>query len=405
MENKYIGRKQVLVIFGFFVAAVLLFLSGYYLGAGNIPLSSADQNKTQLTNTSSSYKTIDVNLLWTVWDKINTDYLKKDVDNKALFYDSIKGLVSGLDDPYTNFLTPSEVADYKKSNKGEFEGIGVTLRQDNQYTVIESVVDGFPASKKGLLSKDLILKVDGNSVESKSVTEVASLIRGTAGTTVKLAVYREATAENFEVEITREKIDIDNITLGEIKDGILTVKIYKFTEETPEAFTKMWDATVLKIQALNPKGIIIDLRGNPGGYVSGVEYILGDFVSNGKVIFYEEDRSGNRTQHVVNRQGKFLNIPLVVLVNQGSASASEIMAGALQDLKRAPLVGEKTVGKGVEQKLIDFTDGSQLQLVFNKWLTPNGNNIDSKNPLTPDYVIEKYKDQEDKAIELLKAKI
>jgi carboxyl-terminal processing protease len=399
------NRTNLLIaakVFGAFILANVLFLSGYFIGGLNSTKVTPDNDNDTVVNTASSHNEIDVKQLWNVWDLINTDYLKKDVDNQELFYGAVKGLVSSLNDPYTNFLTPTEVADYKKSVAGQLEGIGVTLRQEGEYAIIESVVDGFPASKNGILSNDVIVKVDGIDVQGKNVNEVATLIRGKAGTNVKIDIYRPATKKDINLDITREAIDINNITIGDFKDGIQVIKIYKFTEDTQEKFNQLWDTTVEKVLAKNPKGIIIDLRGNPGGYVSGVEYILNDFLVKGKVIFSEETRDGNKTDHVVTRDGRLLNVPMVVIVNGGSASASEIMTGALQDYKRATVVGEKTVGKGVEQKLINLDDGSQLQLVFRKWLTPNGNNINREQPLTPDVIIEEYSAQTQKAYDLLK---
>jgi len=245
--------------------------------------------------------------------------------------------------------------------------------------------------------------VDDKSTRGLSVFQVASSIRGTAGTQVTLQIYRNSTDKEFSVTITRQKIDIDNISLQELEDDIVKIKIYKFTEETVAAFNYQWDQTVEKILA-KPRlsGIIVDLRNNPGGYVNSVEYVLGEFLQKGKVIFLEQDRNGKSIEHKVERTGKFLDVPIVVIVNAGSASASEIFAGAMQDNGRAKIIGNETVGKGVEQKLITLSDGSTLQLVFQKWLTPSGKNISKESPIKPDEVVEDYNKQDSRALELLK---
>lgn len=404
MDQTNKSRLIVLKVFGLFLLAIGLFGLGYFVGdsvAVSRVIAGQDINViTQLENTKTTYETLDVSKLWTVWDKLNTNYLEKDVDNEALFDSAIKGLIAGLDDPYSSYLTAAELTAVEKSDRGELEGIGVTLRDQDGYVLIESVIDGFPAFTNGVKAGDVVMEINDETTDSKSAVEVATLIRGPAGTKVKINFYRPSTNEDISLEITRQAINIDNITIGETRDGIVVVKIYKFTESSVDAFTDMWDEVVDKVVAMNPKGIIIDLRGNPGGYVAGVEYVLGDLLPKGQVIFYEEDRNGNRIEHVVERTGKLLNIPLALIVNSGTASASEIMAGALQDYSRAEIIGEKTVGKGVEQQLIDLDDGSQLRLVFRKWLTPNGNNINSDNPITPDILLEDYEEQTNKAFEI-----
>ena len=239
-------------------------------------------------------------------------------------------------------------------------------------------------------------------MENKTVYEVVALIRGPAGTKVVLKLYRPATKKELEVTIIRGSIDIENASYVSLNDKIAEIKVYKFTEADVNAFNVLWDKAVNEVISSNAKGVVIDLRNNPGGYVSSVEYALGEFFPQNTVVFMEESKSGVRVEHKVNRNGKLLNIPVVVLVNEGSASASEIFAGAIQDLGRGKIVGTTTVGKGVEQKVLPLSDGSLLQVVFQKWLTPKGNNINKKEPITPDYIIEDLEQQNQKALELLK---
>ncbi|KXK26633.1 MAG: Carboxy-terminal processing protease CtpB precursor [candidate division WS6 bacterium OLB20] len=389
------------VMIGFFLI-VIFFLGGFFLGRIDLQQSSSQPRNTGGYNLSGDIKdqhqNVDVGLLWEVWDMIDSEYIDKDVDGQQLLYGAARGLVSGLDDRYTAFLSPEETSQYLSSNKGEFEGIGTTLRQEGEFTVVESPIDGSPAQKAGLQPGDLILEVDGTDVQGKTVYEVAASIRGEAGSDVVLALFRPENSERYEVTITREKIDLDNIMLEDLGDGYYKIKIYKFTEESVEAFNSQWDAIVTELKGKNPKGVVVDVRNNPGGYVSSVEYVLGDFLEQGKLIFSEEDRNGNKVEHTVRRQGRLLDVPVTVITNEGSASASEIFAGALQDHDRATIIGTKTVGKGVEQRLITLSDGSTLQLVFQKWLTPSGKNITAEDPIVPDIEVEEYEEQDSRAL-------
>jgi carboxyl-terminal processing protease len=318
-----------------------------------------------------------------------------------LVYGAVKGMVSSLNDPYTNFLTPTDTQEYQKSNEGIYEGIGATLRQEGSYVVIETVMDKSPAQKAELKSADVIMEVDKVDMENKTVFETVSVIRGTAGTKVEIKIWRQSTQKEIVVEITREKIDIDNVEFEKVDSNIGKVLIHKFTEDNVSTFNGLWDSVVKEIQESGVKKLIIDLRNNPGGYVSSVEYILGDFIPNGSVIFMEENKGGIKIEHKVDRTGRLLDIPIVVLVNEGSASASEIFTGAIQDYNRGKVIGMKTVGKGVEQKILSLSDGSMLQVVFQKWLTPNGRNITKKEPIVPEIIEEDYKKQDEKALEIL----
>lgn len=406
MNNMDKHTKFITYLLLIFILIVGFFLGGFYLGTQNIQsqnsTTGSSRSDYQLTGAKKEFKQVDLGLLWEVWELIDAEYINKEVDGQELLYGAVKGLVSGLGDKYTAFLTPEETKQYLSSNKGEFEGIGTTLRQEGEYAAVESPIDGSPAKQAGLEPGDIILEVDGSDMQGKSVYEVAATIRGQAGTDVLLALFRPESSKRYEVTITRAKIDLDNIVIEDIEDGYLKVKIYKFTEDSVEAFNKQWDSIVDQIIAKNPKGIVVDVRNNPGGFVNSVEYVLGEFLPRNSMIFREEDRRGNKTEHRVNRDGRLLNMPMVVIVNDGSASASEIFAGAISDNNRAKVIGSKTVGKGVEQRLITLRDGSTLQLVFQKWLTPSGKNINQDDPIVPDILVDDYEEQDAKALEELK---
>jgi len=400
MDKENNTNAFVLKLLIAFVGTVFIFVVGFV--TGKITLTGNQDNPNyRLTGVKNEYHDVDTSLIWEVWDAIEEEYVDDEkIDGEQLVYGAVKGLVSGLDDPYTSFMDPSDMEEYLKSVKGEFEGIGATLQQDGELVIIESPLDDSPAQKAGLISGDVFLTVQGEDIQGYSVYEVAAKVRGDAGTEVKLTLYRPSKAESYDVTIVRQAIDLDNIVYKGMKDGIAEVKVYKFTEETPEAFNNQWDDVVAKILSEDEelKGIIMDLRNNPGGYVKSVEYMLSDFLPKGDVIYQEESKNGKITKYKVRRNGKLVDIPLVVIVNQGSASASEIFSGAIQDHERGTILGMPTVGKGVEQKPIKFGD-SVLQLVFQKWLTPNGTNISSESPIIPDIEVEEYDEQKIKALE------
>lgn len=398
-------KKRLAKYLGVFLGVCSVFMVGVFVGKmdWSSQIQSVANNKYTLTgDIKQEYQGVNVNILWETWSELEKEYIKSDLDAQKMVYGATKGLVESLDDPYTAFLSPQETADYKQTNAGEYEGIGATLKQEEGAVAIESPIDNSPAQRAGLKAGDYILKVDDKDVEESSVYEVVALIRGKAGTEVKLHIYRASDKKEYDFTITRASIDIDNISVEKLDNGIVKIKIVRFTETDLATFNSLWDEMVEKTLSYNPKGIVIDLRNNPGGYVSGVENVISEFVLKDKTIFWEESKNGAKVEHTVSRDGKLLNVPVVVLVNQGSASASEIFAGAMQDLGRAKVIGMPTVGKGVEQKILTLSDGSMLQVVFQKWLTPSGKNITKTEPIKPDFEIDDPKAQEDKALELLK---
>ncbi|MCA9379554.1 S41 family peptidase [Candidatus Dojkabacteria bacterium] len=398
------GAPKYLVIF---LLIVSIFVAGFYVGKIDL-FKNVELNpeKYQITGDKLTERNnVDVGLLWEVWSEIEQEYIDtKNIDGQDLLYGAVDGLVKGLDDQYTNFLTPEETKEYLSGNKREFEGIGTTLAQEGEFVVIESPIDGSPAQQAGLKPKDVILRVNEEDMQGKSVIEVAKNIRGEANSKVMITYYRADNNETKDVEIIRQKIDLKNIEVIDLENGIKILKIYQFTEADVETFNREWDSNISQLIQDNPKGLIVDLRNNPGGFVDAVRYSVGEFLPKGAVVFQEEDKSGRKTQYKVNRDGKLLDIPMVIIVNEGSASSSEIFAGAMQDNDRAEVVGTKTVGKGVEQKLINLSDGSMLQIVFQKWLTSNGRHINEEDPITPDHAADDTEAQDQKAIDLLLSK-
>lgn len=366
---------------------------------------------------SSSY--YDQEYLQDVVDTINSKYLGETdgLTKDAITYGLVKGLVNSLGDKYTFFLNPEEAEAYFSQAAGDFEGIGVVLSFNGQYAYIETVLKDQPAQLAGVQAGDIILEVDGEDVSDMLPAVVAQKIRGEKDTKVTLKLYRaedtaSAQLDEIDITITRNRIEVDNITWAKENDNTVTINISQFSDKDLQTFIGNWDNVVAEIQAEAPnvENIIVDLRNNPGGYVAGVNYILEEFLENGEIVMKERTKNQEEKVYKDSRKGQFENKNLIVLVNESSASASEIFAAAIQDNDKGKVVGEKTVGKGVEQELQQFGDGGILFLVFQEWLTPDGRRITPENPITPDYEVEYNLDnfknntdpQMDKALELLK---
>lgn len=407
--EEYKKNNPRMLVVPFF--AILALIIGFGMGilVTTAVNSFRDFQTAPLSPDSSSY--YDQAYIDKMYDVLDQLYIGDLPSKEDMTYGMIKGLITSLDDRYTSFLTPEEATSYTAAKDPAFEGIGVTLRFEENYTVVETVLSGYPAEKAGFLAGDIIVEVDGEAMEGKFPSDVASKIRGKAGTEVKIKVFRDASSENKDFAVTRQKINVTNVNFTDQGEGIYRISISQFVDKTPDDFNKSWDAIVKQVKEKNPKGIIVDLRNNPGGYVLGVRHVLEEFFKSGTILMKEQEKDKEAVVYKDNRTGAFEDMPITVLVNEGSASASEIFASAIQDNERGKVVGKPTVGKGVEQQIInDFKDGSILILVFQKWLSPKDREISKESPIKPDFEVDYSVDdfkvgndkQLQKAIELLK---
>lgn len=358
----------------FLTIIIVSFASGWF--AGNRDLNISLQNNKPVINISrqlpQEHKNVDFALFWQVWDKLEASYFDKTkLDSGKMVYGAIQGMVSAIGDPYTAFLPPDEQKRAKADLSGEFEGVGIQIGfRGTQLTVI-APLDDSPAQKAGIHAGDYIvgIKDEGKGIDRGTVgislPEAVDLIRGKSGTKVKLYLTREGEEKPLEFEIERRKIEVPSVTLA-FKDNVAHLKLMKFGEQT----NAEWDRAVLKIMAEKPKGVILDVRNNPGGFLNGAVFIASEFIKKGTVVVRENGQGGKQELTALGKP-RLENIPLVVLVNKGSASASEIVAGALKDFGRAKVVGDKTFGKGTVQESIDLDD-SGLHITTEKWLTPKG---------------------------------
>lgn len=371
----------------FFVVGV--FLGGFFVGRLDEDNKTESEKYEVIGDVKSNYNGVDVNILWEVWSKLEDNYIEENLDGQAMLDGAVKGLVSSLGNKYNSYLTPDENKEYLESNAGSFEGIGTTLRFTGEYTEIETPIEGFPAQKAGLRSGDVIVQVDGQDMKGKNAYESAEVIKGDAGTEVVLKVARSNNFEDLlEFKIIREAIDIDSISYEYLDEDTVKIKITQFTEENLYSFNKQWQTVAEEIYQDDPDSVIIDLRNNPGGYVQGVLYVLDEFFPSGTLLMSERDRDGNTRSEKASRNGRFEEVELVVLVNEGSASAAEIFAGAVQDHDRGLVLGMSTVGKGVEQQVISLSNGGSLHVVFQEWVLPNGRVVTAEDPIIPDIEID-----------------
>jgi carboxyl-terminal processing protease len=343
---------------------------------------------------------IDFSLFWEAYHKLKENfYDKTKIDPQKILYGAISGMAKSSEDPYTNFFDPKQAKIFEEDIRGYFEGVGMEIGIKKGKLQVIAPLEGTPAQRAGIKPGDLILKIDDKDTTDMSVEEAVMLIRGKKGTKVKLTIFREDWKEPKEIELVRDTIQIPSLKF-EKKDGIFYVKIYQFSEKLIDDFKDV----VFKILKEKDKKIILDLRNNPGGLLEVAVNVGGYFLEKGKVIAVEDYGNGKKKEHKSLGPSILKDAKVVVLINEGSASASEILASALRENLGTILIGTKTFGKGSVQKMEKLSDGSYLKITVAKWLTPKGNQI-SDIGVTPDIEV-KEKDEEDlplkKAIEILK---
>ena len=339
--------------------------------------------------TTTPSQSPDLKLINQAWDAIYQNYVDPTkLDSATLSQGAVKGIVDAVKDPYSAYMDPATYKFFQTDLQGNFEGIGaqVNMNQDNQPIVV-APLDNSPAVKAGIKTGDIILAVNGKSTVGMSLTEVVLNIRGPAGTTVTLTILRADETTPVEIAVVRAQIDVASVK-WEMKGDIAYIKITEFSQTTNDELNKALES----IDLSNTTGIILDLRSNPGGLVTAVVDVASHFIKSG-VIVTLVDNKGNKTSDSVNPNGIFTELPMVVLVDQYSASGSEILAGALKDYKRATIAGVTTFGKGSYDINIPLEDGSDIYLTVGRWLTPNGNLIEGKG-IEPDNVLTTTGDDE-----------
>jgi carboxyl-terminal processing protease len=379
-------------LFIILVVVPSVFVTGFALGAKYNYNVDQKANSITVSRVTPPDKNLDFSLFWNVWDTLESEYFDKSKIIPAnLVYGAIKGMVDAVGDPYTSFLTPSENSVVQEDLQGSFEGVGIQIGFKGTTLAVIAPLPGSPAEAVGIKPGDLIIgiKDEAKGIDRGTVginlPEAVQDIRGPSGSSVTLALLREGRQDPIIVDVVRQSMKIPSLRLEFVgQDGsIAHVKLLKFGSET----TAEWDAAALEIlKKQNLKGIIIDVRNNTGGYLQSAVDISSDFLDDRSTVVVEEKANGQKRDYTSTRMARFRNTPVVVLVNGGSASASEILAGALRDEREIKLVGETTFGKGTIQEPIQIEGGSSLHITIARWLTPKGEWVNEEG-LDPDVKI------------------
>lgn len=389
-------RKTFLVVF----VVSLIFTSGYLFGRLKIDASNLGKIKIDRT-VPDNRQDVNFSLFWHIWDTLETSYYDKSKLNTGkMVYGAISGMVASLGDPYTAFLPPEENKVVEEDLSGAFEGVGIQIGfRGKNLTVISPLPDS-PAIKAGIKAGDFIvgIKDEAKKIDTGTagitLNDAVKMIRGKAGTKLTLLLLRDGSDEPIKIEVERAKLDVPSVVVDFVGNdkNIAHIKLLKFGADTRTE----WDKSIQLItnnQTAITK-IILDLRNNPGGYLQGSVDIAGEFLNKGSVVVIEE-RGNIKNEYKTDRSGYFGNKKVVILVNGGSASASEILAGALSETKGYKLIGETTFGKGTIQEPLQLEKGSSLHITTAKWLTPKGVWVNEKG-ITPDIKVE---DKEDTTID------
>lgn len=398
------------------VVLTAIFAGGYYLGLRNLQVLTTSNRYPVVTisrELPGTRKNLDFSLFWKVWDMLDASYFDKTkIIPSKLVYGAIQGMVAAVGDPYTAFFPPDTNKIVNEDLSGGLEGVGIEIGFRGTQLAVIAPLPNTPAEKAGIKAGDYIvgIKDDARKIDTgtagMSIEQAVEEIRGPAGTKVTLTVLRDGSEKPVAFDIVRAKIDVPSVILsweGENKN-IAHIRLLKFAMETDGEWDKTVKEITSKCSTTNCK-IILDLRNNPGGYLQGSVSAASDFLPQSTAVVIEEDGNGARKEYKTDRLPRLENYPIVVLINKGSASASEILAGALRDQRQVELIGETSFGKGTIQEPDDLPDGSGLHVTIAKWLTPNGTWVHGKG-LEPDVKVEtKDTDKEDlvlkKAVEIV----
>ncbi len=406
MENQKIARETdntrknqrkktnflVFLLIGFFI-----FYLGVAWGSKNVdfrenPKSAIDQFSLNFSNPKelftsgkkAGFEEVDFDLFWTAWAELEKSFVDQDkMDAQEMVYGAIKGMVQSLGDPYSAFMDPKETEEFNEEIAGAFEGIGAELGMKEGILTIIAPIEGMPAEKAGIRAGDKIFKINGDLATEISVDEAVRKIRGPKGTKVMLTIVRNGEEKTQDIEIMRDKIEIKSVVYEKKENGVAYLKINKFSEDTHKEFNR----EVTKIIADGSRAVVLDLRNNPGGYLNVAVEIASKFVDKGEVVVWEQKRDGSKNSYKAMGGNVLSEMPMIVLLNEGSASASEILAGALRDIQGVRIIGKKSFGKGSVQQISLLDGGSSLKVTVAKWLTPKEESIHEKG-LSPDVEVE-----------------
>lgn len=406
-KNRRLFRRYLLVF-----AVIFLIAGGFWLGYSKGKNTAEAESKfvpisnTEIINEDPLEKiSVDFGLFWKTWDLLKEKYVNKNsLDAQQLVYGAIEGMLKATGDPYTSFFDPKETKEFASDMEGIFEGIGAELGIKDGILTVIAPLDDSPAQKAGIRAGDKILKIGAKITADMTIDEAVDMIRGEKGTEIKLTILHTEDEKTKEISIIRDRIEIKSVKLEFKQDSVAYLKINKFGEETSREF----NSAASQIISKGTKGIIFDLRNNPGGFLDEAVEISSRVIPKDKVVVIEEDYSGKKETLYTGGGDKLSSIPAVVLINEGSASAAEILAGALRDNREIKLVGKKSFGKGSVQELVPLPGKTSVKITVAKWMTPNGDYIMDKG-ISPDIEVEFTEDdfknnrdpQLEKALEII----
>lgn len=409
-SNGILSALIVIVLF-----TILSGLIGFYIGDSRLlkKLGNSTNNTSEFTYYSSnelnkiiSTDAYDFNLYGQIAANLKEKYVDASkISDQALFDGSLKGMVDAVGDKATTYFTQKEYQEYLKSFSGEFEGIGVQLEYKDDYVIVMEVLPDSPAERENVQQGWVFEKVDGKDVTQSTIEEIVSKVRGTAGTKVKITFVDPVKREEHEKEITRAPVKVTSMRLIEVDKDTVIFEVSRFTEDRLETWLKLWDEKVNEIVAKGYKNVVLDLRGNGGGFLDAAIYAANDFLEPGKLIVTEKTRNSNNNDTKSTKTNpRFKGKNIVLLINGGTASASEILAGAIQYHNGYKVLGTKSYGKGTVQNTIPISDNrGALKITTEYWILPTGKHLDNENPIEPNIEVkqdqEAYKKGEDNVLQ------
>lgn len=405
-SNRRHYQKTGIIAASFFILGATFWL-GTLWGYTHRP--SADKVLGIINQKSpENLQNVDMGLFWEAWARLEEKYVDRaKIDRQKMVYGAIEGLAQSLKDPYTQFFPPAETKQFQQDIKGSFGGIGAEIGIRKGVLTVIAPLKGNPAERAGIKAADSILKINDTPTADLALEEAVRMIRGEVGTSVRLLIFHEGMGKPKEVTVTRDTIRVVILTTEKKPDGIFVIKLNEFTENAASEFRK----AMQEFADSRSQKLVLDLRNNPGGYLTVAVDIAGWFAPAGDIIAREHYADGKEDLYRSGGYRLLEQVPTVILVNEGSASASEIVSGALRDLRGIKLIGAKTFGKGSVQEVVDMSHDASMKITIAKWLTPNGTEINGKG-LEPDVKVDlpetPSKDQEgkdlimEKGIEVLK---
>src|SRR3989344_1289033 len=390
------NKKNLLHTFILVITFFVVFGTGFFVG------------KNSKVCRTCMPESVDFSLFWDAYDKLHENFIEPDkINEKNIIYGAISGMTKSLGDPYTDFFDPEQAKMFKQDLAGSFEGIGIEVGIKKERITVIAPLKGTPGDRAGLKSGDQIIAINGQNTYNMSIEEAVNIIRGKKGTKVTLTIFREGWKDVKDIEIIRGTIKVDAVKWNLKNDDVAHIQIRQFDQSLSSDFKKI-AFEILKSPA---KKIILDLRDNPGGYLEVSQDVAGWFLKNGQVVAIQDfGKDRDQKEYKVSGNEAFVDYPIVVMINNGSASASEILAGSLRDNRKINLIGEKSFGKGSVQEAVSLRDGkSFLKITKSKWLVPSGSSI-SEVGLSPDVKIEMTSEdfesgkdpQLEKALEIIK---